>query len=377
MELVRMKIEDLIIPDWYPKQDSEVMMRKLRTSLGEYGYLVPVVVNKLNNHVVSGAKRIEALKDMGETEIDVVFTILKLPEKEIACSLALNKIDFEWDEEKLKSVLETIDASPIDFLKLSGFTSEEIKGLNVKRNDQKGVFNGKDHWILKRSYQGKTEEEFDIKRGDIFQLGNHRLMCGDSTNMDNVKQLMNGVKADMVFTDPPYDFTESLYNSILYENVEDAHVFIMNDDVNMVKYLKKSQFDFEEFYVADFGFAALINNHAHLQHIIVSHETKGNPRPAIESENDITSIVKMKYRQTLDDDKTEHFHQKSIAFIQLFIDKYAVENVLDIFGGSGSTLLACEKSGKNCFMLEYEVPFCQMIIDRWENATGQKAVKIN
>ena len=100
MELVRMKIEDLIIPDWYPKQDSEVMMRKLRTSLGEYGYLVPVVVNKLNNHVVSGAKRIEALKDMGETEIDVVFTILKLPEKEIACSLALNKIDFEWDEEK-------------------------------------------------------------------------------------------------------------------------------------------------------------------------------------------------------------------------------------------------------------------------------------
>ena len=376
MELVKMKIEDLIIPEWNAKQDSPLMMRKLRTSLGEYGYLVPVVVNKLNNHVVSGVRRIEALKDMGEKEIDVVFATLKLPENEMACSLALNKIDFEWDDEKLKSVLETIDASPIDFLKLSGFTEAEINELNVKRNDKKGEFSGSDHWILKKSYHGKTEEAFDIKRGDIFQLGNHRLMCGDSTNMDNVKQLMNGVKADMVFTDPPYDFTESLYNNILYENVDDAHIFIMNDDVNMVKYLKKSQFDFEEFYIADFGFAALINNRAHLQHIIVSHETKGTPRPALESENDFTSIVKMKYRQTLDDDKTDHFHQKSIAFIKLFLEKYAVSNVLDIFGGSGSTLLACEQTGKNCFMMEYEVPFCQMIIDRWENATGQKAVKI-
>ena len=353
------------------------MMRKLKTSLGEFGYLVPVVVNKLNNHVISGVGRIEALKDMGEKEIDVVFVSLKLPEKEMACSLALNKIDFEWDEEKLKSVLETIDALPVDFLKLSGFTEEEIKELDIKRNDQKGVFEGKDHWIAKKSYHGQTEESFDIKRGDIFQLGNHRLMCGDSTNADDVKQLMNGVKADTVFTDPPYDFTESLYNSILFENVEDAHIFLMNDDVNMVKYLKNSQFNFEDFYVADFGFAALINNRAHLQHILVSHETKGNPRPALESENDMTSVVKMKYRQTLDDDKTEHFHQKSIAFIQLFLEKYAVENVLDIFGGSGSTLLACENTGKKCFMMEYEVPFCQMIIDRWENATGQKAVKIN
>ena len=150
----------------------------------------------------------------------------------------------------------------------------------------------------------------------------------------------------------------------------------MNDDVNMVKYLKNSKFDFEEFFVADFGFAALINNRAHLQHIIVSHETKGNPRQPVETEDEFTSIIKMKYRQTLDDDRTEHFHQKSIAFIEPFIEKYAIENVLDIFGGSGSTLLACEKAGKNCFMMEYEIPFCQMIIDRWENATGQKAVKI-
>ena len=124
-----MNIDDLIIPEWNAKQDSPVMMRKLRTSIGEYGYLVPVVVNKLNNHVVSGVRRIEALKDMGEKEIDVVFTTLKLPENEMACSLALNKIDFEWDDEKLKSVLEAIDASPIDFLKLSGFTEAEINEL--------------------------------------------------------------------------------------------------------------------------------------------------------------------------------------------------------------------------------------------------------
>ena len=105
----------------------------------------------------------------------------------------------------------------------------------------------------------------------------------------------------------------------------------------------------------------------------MSHETKGEPfRPDISSD-DFNSIIKMKYRGTLDDDRTGHFHQKSIAFIQLFIEKYAVRNVLDIFGGSGSTLIACERSGKNCFMMEMEPSYCQMIIDRWEAATGKQA----
>ncbi|MBR4456119.1 MAG: DNA modification methylase [Solobacterium sp.] len=372
----KMRIDDLIIPEWNAKQTSENMMRKLKTSIGECGYVIPVVVNSHNNHVISGSKRVLALRDMGVEEIDVVLTTIKIPEKEMAFNLALNRIDFDWDKDKLKLLLERIDESPVDFLKLTGFASEEIQALGVKEKQVNGIFQGEDHWILPKTYQGKTDESFDIRQGDVFQLGNHRLMCGDSTNAEDVAILMDGVRADTVFTDPPYDFRESLYNSILFDNTEDAHVFIMNDDVNMVRYLKNSRFEFQEFFVADFGFAALINNCAHLQHILVSHETKGNPRPPVGSEEDFSSVIKMKYRNTLDDDRTEHFHQKSIAFIQLFLVKYAVQNVLDIFGGSGSTMLACERTGKTCFMMELEVPFCQMIIDRWEKVTGGKAVRI-
>ena len=147
----------------------------------------------------------------------------------------------------------------------------------------------------------------------------------------------------------------------------------MNDDVNTVRYLKNSTFCFEEFFIADFGFAALVNNRPNLQHILVSHEIKGDPfRPDISSD-DFNSIIKMKYRGTLDEDRTGHFHQKSVAFIQLFIEKFAKRNVLDVFGGSGSTLIACEQAGKCCFMMEMEPSYCEMIIDRWETSTGKEA----
>ena len=249
----------------------------------------------------------------------------------------------------------------------------------------KSILKSKDffHWedtgkrlFTDAEYARISKEWAHVWAPDMFKLGDHRLMCGDATSSEMAAELMGGVKADLIFTDPPYDFDDSLYNHVLDENLEDGHVFIMNDDVNMVRYLKNSSFRFEEFYVADFGFAALMNNRPNLQHILVSHETKGDPyRPDVSGE-DFTSIIKMKYRGTLDDDRTSHFHQKSIAFMQLFIEKFAVRRVLDIFGGSGSTLLACENAGKACYMMELEPEFCQLIIDRWEAATGRKAERI-
>lgn len=374
MNIVKMNLNDLIIPEWYAGQESDAQMTRLKTAIGEFGYIEPIVVNTVNNNVVSGVRRLEALRDLGYKEAEVVTVTIKLKEKEAACSVALNKIGFGWDAEKLKALLNMINDSPVDFLKLTGFDSAEIDAMELEESG-KG-FTGGSHWILGKTYDSAPRHKFDIKTGDMFKLGDHRLMCGDATSSEMAAELMGGVKADLIFTDPPYDFDDSLYNHVLDENLEDGHVFIMNDDVNMVRYLKNSSFRFEEFYVADFGFAALMNNRPNLQHILVSHETKGDPyRPDVSGE-DFTSIIKMKYRGTLDDDRTSHFHQKSIAFMQLFIEKFAVRRVLDIFGGSGSTLLACENAGKACYMMELEPEFCQLIIDRWEAATGRKAERI-
>lgn len=371
MNLVKMELDSLIVPEWYAKKESQSRMAKLKTAIGTFGYLVPIVVNTVNNHVLSGAKRLEALKDLGFKEAEVVTVRIKVTQNEQVCSVMLDKIDFEWDPEKLKALLNMINDSRVDFLKLSGFSDAELKSMALQEHSK--AFTEEGHRIIQVPYNYEPQRRIDIKPGDLFRLGSHRLLCGDATSSDMAARLMGGQKADLIFTDPPYDFSESLYNHVLDENLEVGHVFIMNDDVNMVRYLKNSTFRFEEFFVADFGFAALVNNRPNLQHILVSHETKGNPfRPDISSE-DFNSIVKMKYRGTMDDDKTPHFHQKSIAFIQMFLEKFAKQNVLDIFGGSGSTLIACEKAGKSCFMMEIEPSYCQMIIDRWEAATGKEA----
>ncbi len=375
MHIETRKLNDLIIPEWYAKTDAAAEMARLKTSIGEFGYIVPIVVNSVNNHVVSGVKRLEALRDLGVTEAEVVTVTIKIMQKEQACSVMLDKLHAEWDPEKLKDLLNMINDSPVDFLQLTGFDASEIEAMHLQESS-KGFSKGS-HWILDKTYDSAPRHQFEIKQGDIFRLGDHRLMCGDATSSEMAALLMDGEKADLIFTDPPYDFDDSLYNHVLDENLEDGHVFVMNDDVNTVRYLKNSSFLFEEFYVADFGFAALVNNRPNLQHILVSHETKGNPyRPDITSE-DFNSIIKMKYRGTLDDDRTSHFHQKSIAFIQLFIEKFARSKVLDVFGGSGSTLLACEKAGKSCYMMEFEPEYCQLIIDRWEAATGKQAERID
>lgn len=374
MNMVKMNLDQLVIPEWYAGKESDHQMGKLKTSIGEFGYIQPIIVNTVNNHVVNGVRRLEALRDLGFTEAEVVTVTIKIEQKEAACAVLINKLHFDWEPEKLERLLNMINDSPVDFLKLTGFDSAELDSMNLQEAG-KG-FSGGSHWILGKTYDSAPRHKFDIKAGDLFRLGDHRLLCGDATSSEMAALLMDGEKADLVFTDPPYDFDDSLYNHVLDENLENGHVFIMNDDANTVRYLRNSNFSFEEFFVADFGFAALMNNRPNLQHILLSHETKGDPyRPEVTGE-DFNSIIKMKYRGTLDDDRTSHFHQKSIAFIQLFIEKYACRKVLDIFGGSGSTLLACENAGKACYMMELEPEFCQLIIDRWEAATGKTAERI-
>ena len=203
MQIKKAQVKDLISPDWNPRQITPEELEKLKTSLEEFGYIEPIIINDVNNHVVGGNQRLRALIALGYDEVDVVYVHLEDINKEKACNVALNKISGDWDEDKLRTVLEDIELSPID-IRLTGFEELELTELEVKEpiTVHEDEFNVED----------EEDIEVNVKEGDLFKLGNHFLLCGDSTVEANVKKLMQGAKADMVFTDPPYN--------VDYSNIE-------------------------------------------------------------------------------------------------------------------------------------------------------------
>jgi 16S rRNA G966 N2-methylase RsmD len=220
-------------------------------------------------------------------------------------------------------------------------------------------------------------KESKVKLGDLWTLGNHKLFCGDSTKSEDVKKLMNKSKADLVFTDPPFDLTDQNYCESIDENTKDAHVFVMNDDKGTVEYLRKSQLEFLRFFIADFTFSSPRGNDPYLSHIIVSQEKKGKAIKHQNMHDGFSSIIKMKYRGTITNEEIFHKHQKPVDFVEKFINHFSIENdlVLDLFLGSGSTLIACEKLKRKCYGVELNEKSCDKIIERWEQFTGQKAIK--
>ena len=215
-------------------------------------------------------------------------------------------------------------------------------------------------------FEVPDEIQTDIVLGDLFEIGPHRLLCGDSMNENDLKKLMKGEKANMVFTDPPYDLEKEEYHDSIYNNIENAHVFLMHDDKGIVNYLRNSKLEFLRFFVANFIFSSPRGNDPYLNHILVSQEKKGKAIAHKNMHDGLSSIIKMEYRGFLKDDKTVHKHQKSIKFISIFIEHFSntEHTLLDIFLGSGSTMVAAHQLGRKCYGLELDPKYCQVILDR-------------
>ena len=200
MNIEKANINDLISPDWNPRQITEEELQKLETSLNEFGYIEPIIVNDVNMHIVGGNQRCKALKQLGYDEVDVVYVHIEDLAKEKACNVALNKISGDWDNDKLKVVLEEIELSPID-ISLTGFDEIELTEMEITTDEPVEV--------TEDDYEEPDDLEVTVQQGDIYILGKHRLMCGDSTKREDVALLMEGEQADMVFTDPPYNINYS------------------------------------------------------------------------------------------------------------------------------------------------------------------------
>lgn len=194
LQTVYVKIDDLIKADYNPRKWSEKALNDLKASIKKFGLVDPAVVNGAENRknvVIGGHMRIEAAKALGITEMPVVYLNIPDIEKEKELNIRLNKNQGEFDFALLANFAE-------DFLKEVGFNSEELDSIFDWDDDSPEVFD------LKKELEKLDIKKIEIQKGDVWQLGDNRLMCGDSTVRENMQSLLNGEKADMVFTDPPY-----------------------------------------------------------------------------------------------------------------------------------------------------------------------------
>src|SRR3990167_2647662 len=206
MIMQKKKLSELKPSTYNPREISPEQLQALEDSMSRFGYVEPIVWNKKSGNICGGHQRYKVLaKTMSqESEVDVV--VVDLDEfQEKTLNLALNKISGDWEEHKLAELLNNIKNQDLELLKYTGFNDQEIVDLLKQEKllvDQEETFDTETALIKPPKYE--------VKQGDVWQLGNHRLMCADSTKEEDVNKLMNDEKANIVFTSPPYNVGHNL-----------------------------------------------------------------------------------------------------------------------------------------------------------------------
>lgn len=237
MLIKQLPISDLTPAEYNPRKDlkpGDKEYEKLKRSLQEFGYVEPVIWNEQTGHVVGGHQRLKVLADLGHDTVDCV--VVELDEaREKALNVALNKISGDWDESKLALLIADLDSSDFD-AELTGFDDTEIQAL-IGSLDEDDV----------------TDDDFDlsaaleaaafVERGDVWTLGRHRLVCGDATTPGDVEVLMDGARANLVLTDPPYNVAFESSSGLTIKGDKQAgdafYAFLLAAFTNMANALDK------------------------------------------------------------------------------------------------------------------------------------------
>jgi DNA modification methylase len=339
------------------KDDKFAKLVESLKNFPEMANVRPIIVNA-DMVALGGNMRLKAMKDAGWKQVPVIVVDWPIEkQREFIIKDNVGFGDWDWD-----TLANEWDAEPLEDW---GLDIPDFGGDDEAEEDDFDVPEG--------------GIETDIVLGDLFEIGEHRLLCGDSTDSDAVARLMDGQKADMVFTDPPYNLENEDYHSNIFLFTENAHVFVMHDDKGIVNYLRKSKLEFSRFYVANFGFSSPRGNDPYLSHILISQEKNGNAIPHKNMHDGFRSIIPMEYRFRLKDEKKEHKHQKPISFIETFIKHFSNDTakVLDLFTGSGSTMVASHQLKRKCYGMELDPKYCQVIVDRMRKLDPTIEIKKN
>ena len=377
----KIKVSDLVELEYNARKISEEKRKKLIESLEKFN-LVEIPTVNTDMKIIAGNQRAKALiiAGRGDELIDVRVPNRKLTHKEVKeYNLISNSHAGEFDFDIIMSDFVDIDFADIgfDIVKIEFETSDLFEKSLNKFKEKKEIQN-KSQVEDDNFDESGVEIKTDIIYGDLFQIGKHRLLCGNAFIPDDIAKLMKNEKANIVFTDPPYDLEKEDYAENLMLFSKNAHVFVMHDDKGIVNYLRKSTLNFKRFFVADFQFSSPRGNDPYLKHILISHEENGTAIKHKNQYDGLSSIIKIEYRFRNKEENYGHKHQKPINFISNFINHYSQENYicLDLFGGSGSTMATCEQLNRKCYMAELSPESCQKIINRMQKIYNLKAIKL-
>jgi DNA modification methylase len=389
MEITQRKTADLIPYVNNARTHSEQQVLQIAASIKEFGFNSPVLVDG-ENGIIAGHGRVLAAKKLNLDEVPTIELKHLTNTQKKAYILADNRLALNsgWDNDLLALELGELSDDGFD-LDLLGFDDTELSLLDDTEQTE---------GLTDEDAVPDVPDEPITKLGDVWLLGNHRLMCGDSTSIDAVEKLMDGKKADMVFTDPPYgiSFTDTKGNAIQNDDLNDEKLADFNRlwqesayiaskrDCFLLAWQSPRKFHLLE-YFGNWKFFRLItmykSNRISFPHGAWINKTEpccvfAKGKPIITKQEYMDDCYVYKHdKESHEDSNVGHPTPKPVKMVMSNIQACAKKHdlVLDLFGGSGSTLIACEKTNRINYSMELDPKYCDVIIKRWQDFTGKQA----
>ena len=394
-------IDDLVQDDHNFNKGNEQGAELLERSFRECGAGRSVLIDK-DNRLVGGNKAQKGFKAAGKKKVIIVDsdadTLVAVRRKDVSLDSAegrkmayldnlTTQVNLTWDQTELQAVQADVEGFDIaDF----GFDIEDLPQVTFPTAGQGEGKTETQTEVKEDDFDPDAHYETKVKAGEVWQLGEHRLMCGDSTKADAVAKLMNGERADLVFTDPPYGVDVVGSGGNIGGDTKFAkaggYKKVIGDDKDFDPTFILTTFDKSKIML--WGANYFANRLPNSGKWLVWDKNRGEGTTFSDCElcwTNLDGIAVKKYKCTWDGMRREgesgqrvHPTQKPIKLCGDIIQDYSKEGdiIVDIFGGSGSTMIACEQLGRKCRMMELDPHYCTVIIARWEKLTGQKAQKI-
>jgi len=381
MQIQQFKVEDLIPYVNNSRKHSDEQVAQIAASIKEFGWTNPILIDK-DKGIIAGHGRLMAARKLKMAEVPVIEISHLTETQKKALVIADNKLalNADWDLNLLTIELDELLADGFN-LELLGFDKDELDKL-LEPEQIKG--------LTDEDAVPEIPEEPKTKLGDIWVLGNHRLMCGDSTSLNDVEKLINNKKIDLCYTDPPYGINEKGDRSKRTGAAEGTKYVDFKDDT--VDYAVEAyqivesvlQIQRQVWWGANYYCHALPqSNNWFVWDKRVDEKQKDTQSDCelawVKSKWSSVRIFRHLWKGMMKASERGqhrvHPTQKPVALAEWSFDYFKeVNTVLDLFGGSGSTLIACEKTNRSCFMMEFEPHYVDVIIKRWQEFTGKQAI---
>lgn len=401
MQIIDKSIDELIPYCNNSRTHDESQILQIASSIKEFGFTNPVLIDE-DNGIIAGHGRVLAARKLGINKVPSIKLSHLTDIQKKAYIIADNKIALNagWDEELLKNEIEQLIANDFD-IDLIGFSDEEIDSLLGEKEEAK-------HGLTDEDYVPEVLDNAITRPGDIWILGNHRVMCGDSTNITDVSILTNKLSSiDICFTSPPYNasvvitdgkhdkkylnnadnLSQNDYSDFLlsfFSNAQSVCQFVFvniqalsNNKKALIDFLYKTKDSFADFIIWDKCSAepAMAENVLNSQfEFVIVYSQKANRAIGVKKfRGNLSNVVSLSSRK---DKEYSSVHKATfpVEFSDYFVNNFSNKTVFDPFSGTGTTLISCEKADKTCFCMELDPFYCDVIVKRWQLFTGEEAI---